>query len=139
MLNIYYLGILGYTGSRTNFAYCPPDGEYGTIEAYVWDCAPGPSGGSRGKVPYWSNPLVEVDGVPSGSADENNAAYMTEERFNSAAAGTNCLDGNPDDAWMNFEATGTIGNNCASGEEAYELPLSESLGKQRNEFVKMLS
>ena len=82
---------------------------------------------------------MEVDGVASGSADENNAAYMTEERFNSAAAGTNCLDGNPDDAWMNFEATGTIGNNCANGEESYELPLSESLGKQRNEFVKMLS
>ena len=121
----------GYTGSRTNFAYCPPDGEYGTIEAYVWDCAPGPSGVPRGKLPYWSNPNVEAEGVPSGSRDQDNARYITEERFTSAAAGTNCLDGNPDKAWMNFESTGTIGNNCPNGEEFYEQPLSDSLGKWR--------
>ena len=53
---------------------------------------------------------------------------MTEERFTSSAAGTNCLDGNPDAAWMNFEGTGTIGNNCPNDEESYEPPLSTSLG-----------
>ena len=54
---------------------------------------------------------------------------MTEQRFISAAAGTNCLDGNPDEAWMNFEPSGTIGNNCPNGETSYEPELSSSLGK----------
>ena len=121
--------ILGYTGPQTNFAYCPPDGEYGTIEAYVWNCAKGPSGENRGKVPYWSNPNVMFEGVATGTATDNNAGYMTAGRFDSAAAGTNCLDGNPDAAWMNGEESGTIGNNCPNGETHYELPLSESLGK----------
>ena len=120
---------VGYTGSRTNFAYCPPNGEYGTIEAYVWNCAPGPSGESRGKVPYWSNPAVELQGVATGSDDENNALFMIEGRAASAAAGTNCLDGNPDEAWMKFESGGVIGNNCPNGEASYEHPLSASLGK----------
>ena len=119
---------VGYTGSRTNFAYCPPNGEYGTIEAYVWNCAPGPSGESRGKVPYWSNPAVELQGVATGSDDENNALFMIEGRAASAAAGTNCLDGNPDEAWMKFESGGVIGNNCPNGEASYEPPLSDSLG-----------
>ena len=70
-----------------------------------------------------------IEGVASGTATDNNAGYMTEERFNSAAVGTNCLDGNPDEAWMNGEASGTIGNNCPNGETSYEPPLSESLGK----------
>ena len=119
----------GYTGSRTNFAYCPPNGEYGTIEAYVWNCAAGPSGEDRGKVPYWSNPAVELQGVATGSDDENNALFMIEGRAASAAAGTNCLDGNPDEAWMKFESGGVIGNNCPNGEASYEHPLSASLGK----------
>ena len=118
----------GYTGSRTNFAYCPPNGEYGTIEAYVWNCAAGPSGEDRGKVPYWSNPAVELQGVATGSDDENNALFMIEGRAASAAAGTNCLDGNPDEAWMKFESGGLIGNNCPNGETSYEPPLSDSLG-----------
>ena len=118
----------GYTGTRTNFAYCPPDGEFGTIEAYVWNCAKGPSGESRGKVPYWSNPNVMIDGVATGTETDNNAGTMIEGRFDSAAAGTNCLDGNPDDAWMRGDPSGLIGNNCPNGEASYELPLSESLG-----------
>ena len=87
---------LGNMNSRINHAYCPPDGEFGTIEAYVWNCHPGPSGEPRGKVPYYSNPNAQVDGVATGSQTENNAKYMTDNRFASASAGTNCLDGHPD-------------------------------------------
>ena len=115
-------------GDRTNFAYCPPAGEFGTIEAYVWNCKPGPSGEGRGKIPYWSNPNVKFEGVATGSPDENNANYIKEKRFESASAGTNCLDGNPDEAWMQFKPTGSIGNNCPNGEASYELPLASSTG-----------
>merc|ERR1711936_1293489 len=61
----------GNMNSRTNYAYCPPDGEFGTVEAYVWNCHPGPSGEQRGKVPYYSNPNVQVEGVATGSQTEN--------------------------------------------------------------------
>ena len=54
---------------------------------------------------------------------------MIEGRSASAAAGTNCLDGKPDEAWMKLESGGVIGNNCPNGETSYELPLSASLGK----------
>ena len=107
---------LGYDGDRTNFAYCPPDGEYGTIEAYVWNCAPGPSGEGRSNAPYWSNPDVEFEGTATGSEIANNAKFMTEARFISSRAGSKCLDGNPDKKWMEFDAKGKIGNNCPNGE-----------------------
>ena len=95
----------------------------------MWDCAPGPSGENRGKVPYWSNPNVQVEGIATGSEIENNAKLMTEEAHTSAAAGTNCLDGNPDEAWMNFQSGGNIGNNCPNDEASFEPPLSLSTGK----------
>ena len=119
---------LGYTGSRTNFAYCPPDGEYGTIESYPWDCTPGPSGHRRTKAPYFSNPDVTFDGAATGSEIANNARFITEQRFTSALAGSNCLDGDPDEKWMNFDSEGRIGNNCPNGEESYEPPLTMSSG-----------
>ena len=120
---------LGNMNSRTNHAYCPPDGEFGTIEAYVWNCHPGPSGAPRGKLPYYSNPNVQVDGVATGSQTENNAKYMTDNRFASASAGTNCLDGHPDDAWMMFRSDGKIGDNCLNGEQFFEPPLESTRGK----------
>ena len=79
-------------------------------------------------MPYWSNPDVELGGTATGSDDENNALTMKEGRAASAAAGTNCLDGKPNEAWMKFESGGVIGNNCPNGETSYELPLSASLG-----------
>ena len=79
-------------------------------------------------MPYWSNPDVELGGTATGSDDENNALTMKEGRAASAAAGTNCLDGKPNEAWMQFESGGVIGNNCPNGETSYELPLSASLG-----------
>ena len=121
-------------GDRTNFAYCPPAGEYGTIEAYVWNCKPGPSGSGRGKVPYWSNPKVKFEGVATGSDNDNNAKYMKEKRFESASAGTNCLDGNPDEAWMQFKSTGSIGNNCPNGMESFDPPLTSSIGNSHDKF-----
>ena len=116
------------TWSQTNWAYCPPDGEFGTIVAYVWNCAPGPSGEERIRAPYFSNPNVMIDGVATGTDTANNAGYMIQRRFDKAAAGTNCLDGKPDEAWMKGESSGTIGNNCPNGEASYEPPLSESVG-----------
>ena len=53
---------------------------------------------------------------------------MTEERFHFRDAGTNCLDGKPDEKWMNFDADGTIGNNCPNGEESFQPPLSLTEG-----------
>ena len=115
---------LGYTGDRTNFAFCPPGGNFGTIDAYMWNCD-----GKRGKVPYFSNQNVKVDGFRTGDAKNDNAKFMTEERFKSRDAGTNCLDGKPDDAWMKFKDGGKIGNNCPRGEKSFEVPLSVSKGK----------
>ena len=86
-----------------------------------------------------------IDGVATGTETDNNAGTMIEGRFDSAAAGTNCLDGNPDDAWMRGDPSGSIGNNCPNGEASYELPLSESLGKtfesllQSSGFTNFLS
>ena len=77
--------------------------------------------GHTGKIPYWSNPNVMFQGVATGSDTENNAGWMTKSRFDSAALGTNCLDGNPDES-------GKMKNNCPNGEESYEPPLSDSLG-----------
>ena len=75
------------------------------------------------------------EGVATGSQDENNAKYIKEKRFESASAGTNCLDGNPDEAWMEFKSTGSIGNHCPNGEESYELPLTLSTGNSDFEKV----
>jgi len=52
----------------SNFAYCPPDGNYGTIDSYPWECAKGPNGKHRVKAPYFSNPKVCHEGVPTGDA-----------------------------------------------------------------------
>ena len=71
---------------------------------------------------------MNFQGVATGTESQNNAKYMTEKRFESAAAGTNCLDGNPDEAWMNGDDSGKIGNNCQNGEASYKPPLSDSLG-----------
>ena len=88
-------------------------------------------------MPYWSNPDVELEGAATGSEIANNAKFMTEERFISAAAGSNCLDGNPDDKWMNFDSEGTIGNNCPNGEESYEPPLTLSTGNTRRSYNQL--
>ena len=101
----------------------------------MWNCEKGPNGESRVKVPYFSNKDVKIDGVATGDAGDNNAAYVTSHRFESRDAGSNCLDGKPDDDWMNFKDGGKIGNNCAGGETSYEVPLSLSEG---NHFTKIL-
>ena len=119
----------GYSGTRTNFAFCPPGANYGTLDSYPWDCEPGPNGETRGKVPYFSNPDIIYEGVPTGDDQNNNAKRMREMRFEYRDAGTNCLDGKPDEKWMNFDSDGTIGNNCPNGEQSYEIPISETQGK----------
>ena len=90
----------------------------------MWTCS-----GNRGKVPYFSNQNVEYNGIATGDAENDNAHYVIEQRFDSRDAGTNCLDGKPDDAWMNGEDGGQIGNNCPNGEDSFEVPLSWSEGK----------
>ena len=54
---------------------------------------------------------------------------MREMRFEYRDAGTNCLDGKPDEKWMNFDSDGKIGNNCPNGEHSYELSVNDSQGK----------
>ena len=126
--------ILGYTGTGTHFAFCPPDANYGTIDSYPWACPQLPDGGYRESAPYFSNPSVNYQGIATGDAEHNNAGYMIEERFAFRDAGSNCLDGNPDEKWMTklangeWDPEGTIGNNCPNGEESFEPPLSLSEG-----------
>ena len=47
---------------------------------------------------------------------------MTEKRFEFRDAGSNCLDGFPDEKWMNFKPDGKIGNNCTNDETSSETP-----------------
>ena len=94
-------------------------------------CPTPPSGEYRKKEPYYSNPNVTFQGFPTGTESQNNAKTMKEKRFANAAAGTNCLDGKPDEAWMNGDdVSGKIGNNCPNGEASFEPPLSDSLGNK---------
>ena len=53
---------------------------------------------------------------------------MREMRFEYRDAGNNCLDGKPDEKWMNFDPEGKIGNNCLNGESSYEIPENETAG-----------
>ena len=50
--------------------------------------------------------------MATGDLEHNNAGYMTDKRFEFRDAGSNCLDGFPDEKWMNFELDGEIGNYC---------------------------
>ena len=115
-------------GKRTNFAFCPPRGNYGTICAYQWTCPNGPNGQPRKRAPYFSNPKVSYEGVPTGDAKNNNAAYMTSERFSHRDDGNNCFDGKPDYKWMNFKDNGKIGNNCKNGQKSFEPPINKCEG-----------
>ena len=119
---------LGYSGTRTNFAFCPPDGNYGTLDSYPWMCEPGPNGESREKAPYFSNPDVSYEGIPTGDSQNNNAARMREMRFEYRDAGSNCLDGKPDQKWMDFDPEGNIGNNCLNEEHSYEISDTDTRG-----------
>ena len=49
-------------------------------------------------------------------------------RFEYRDAGSNCLNGKPDDKWMNFDPDGSIGNNCLNGESSYEVPDKDTKG-----------
>ena len=59
--------------------------------------------------------------MPTGDHKNNNAAYITANRFKVRAIGSNCLDGKPDDKW-NF------GENCKKGQSSYEPPIDKSEG-----------
>ena len=59
---------------------------------------------------------------------------MREMRFEYRDAGTNCLDGKPDEKWMNFDPDGTIGNNCQNGESSYEISVNDTQGTVENVF-----
>ena len=106
---------------RTNWGFCPPNGNYGTIEAYVWGCQYGPNGKKRKKAPHFSNPNVCYEDVATGDANNNNAAYITTNRFKSRDLGTNCLDGKPDENWK-------FGKYCNKGQMSYEPAINYSEG-----------
>ena len=106
----------------TNFAYCPPKGNYGTIDAYQWTCSKGPNGKTRQKAPHFSNPDVYYQGVPTGDLLNNNAGYITNNRFKSRDKGSNCLDGKPNENWE-------FGDNCLEGKSSYfHPPIDQSKG-----------
>ena len=91
-------------------------------------CEPGPNGETRGRAPYFSNPDVIFEGVPTGDSQNNNAARMRQMRFEYRDAGTNCLNGKPDEKWMNFDPDGSIGNNCVDGHSSYVIPVEDTKG-----------
>ena len=100
-------------------------------------CPNGPNGHARQEAPYFSNPNVFHEGVPTGDSENNNAGYMTEKRFEFRDAGSNCLDGFPDEGWMNFEADGKIGNNCPNGETSFEPSSDKNEGMKNLLFTKI--
>ena len=105
---------------RTNHAYCSR--ELRTILAS--HCR-----GAKKSVDYFSNPDVKVNGIPVGTISENNAKAMSEKRFKSASAGTNCLDGNPNKDMSER-------NNCPGNKEQYEPPLSDSTGNRKPFYLQ---
>ena len=115
----YFWNISGYDKDRSNYAYCPLNAEYRTIDAYVHRkyCPPGPSKKLRRKAPYFSNPNVYFEGVATGSSLANNAKYMTDNRFYYASKGTNCLDGEPNEKWMTFSTTNNLGIGKICGDD----------------------
>ena len=62
-------------------------------------CPNGTNGKWREKAPYFSNPDVCYQGVPTGDALNNNAGYITKNRFKSRDKGSNCLDGKLNRNW----------------------------------------
>ena len=118
---LYLTHHLGDKKDRTNFAFCPPDGNYGTIDAYEWKCPKGPNGKKRKKAQYFSNPDVCHEEVPTGDAYNNNAGHMIENRFKYRDVGSNCLDGNPDEKWK-------FGKKCKNGEKSFEVPINKLEG-----------
>ena len=114
---------------RTNFAYCPPNSNYGTIDAYPWTCPDRPNGKSRRKAPFFSNPDVCFEGVPTGDSQNNNAAFITKNRYKNRDKGSNCLDGKPNENWE-------FGNNCLERSlTSFHPPFNDSEGTHLQEFV----
>ena len=105
----------------SNFAYCPPEGNYGTIDSYPWECGKGPNGKRRFKAPYFSNPKVCYQGVPTGDAYNNNAEFISRNRFKTQKFGTNCLDGNPTPNWK-------YKSNCNGEQTFFEPQIDYSKG-----------
>ena len=87
------------------------------------------------QIPYFSNPDVSVDGVPTGDAKDNNVGTMRKMRFEYQNAGSNCLDGKPNQMWMDLNPEGVIGNNCPNGESSYKVPIDVAKSK----FLSYLS
>ena len=106
---------------KTNFGYCPPDGNYGTIISYPWHCNKGTNGKTRVKAQYFSNPKVCHEGVPTGDDNNNNAEEMSKNRYKIQDFGTNCLDGNPTYEWK-------YKRNCNDGQSQFEPKIDLSKG-----------
>ena len=87
------------------------------------------------QIPYFSNPDVSVDGVPTGDAKDNNVGTMRKMRFEYQNAGSNCLDGKPNQMLMDLNPEGVIGNNCPNGESSYKVPIDGAKSK----FLSYLS
>ena len=78
-------------------------------------CPNGTNGKWREKAPYFSNPDVCYQEVPTGDLKNNNAGYITKNRFKSRDKGSNCLDGKPNEDWE-------FGDNCLEGKASYFHP-----------------
>ena len=87
----------------------------------MWNCPKGPNGEKRKKVPYFSNPNVCLEDVPTGDTYNNNAEFITKNRFQSQNVGSNCLDGVPNKEW-NFRKT------CKNGQTSYSPAINKSEG-----------
>jgi len=60
-------------------------------------CSEGCCGGYSKWILHYSNPDVNYQGYPTGSAENNNAKRITEARVEYSQAGDECWDGFPDD------------------------------------------
>lgn len=89
-----------------NYGYCLPGTPYGTVMTYLNTCTEG----QNTRIPYYSNPEVSYEGHPTGTATDNNALVMMDQKYNRANAGTNCANGKATDK-------SEVVNECKWGED----------------------
>ena len=69
------------------------------------------------------------EGVPTGDSQNNNAEFITKNRYKNRDKGNNCLDGKPNEDWE-------FGNNCLERSlTSFHPPFNESEGTYLQKFL----
>ena len=74
-------------------------------------------------------PMCGLRGVPTGDSQNNNAEFITKNRYKNRDKGNNCLDGKPNEDWE-------FGNNCLERSlTSFHPPFNESEGTYLQKFL----